>query len=217
MRYFDALDLASNPTGAVPLEPQEAVVDDCGRFRASNLPRATLGFIAIAIDDPPGVTPAEPHRATGVVFANQLGSEPNDVRAYATRVATDQLWTTSAGLTGSTFAERGVLLKVFVHQDQPVAGIGARRNGAAVPDDDFYFSDAGRTRRTVDPARSATGPNGSVLVINGPSPTAHDGAGGEPTGCVRPETLGAAVPGVVFVDVVEAQTLEGAACPVSSP
>lgn len=213
VRYFDALDFAMNPTGAMPIMPETSMVDDCGRFRATNMARATFGFIGIAVDDAPGITPAEPHVLTGVTFTNALASEPTDVRAYATRVSTDQLWATGAGLTNQSFGQRGVLLKVFVHQGQPVAGVTVRRNDAPVPADDSYFSDAGRTRRMVDPARSATGPNGSVLVLNGPSPIEHGGTGSEPAGCQWPRNLGASIPGVVSIDVVQAETPAGAACP----
>jgi hypothetical protein len=213
VRYFDALDFAMNPTGAQTIEPSESVVDDCGRFRAQNMQRATFGFMGIAIDDTQTVTPAEPHRLTSVAYSNAIAVGNTNVRAYASRVSTDMRWTATAGLTGMTFAQRGVLLKVFLYHGMPVAGVGGTRSGAQVPNDDFYFSDTGITRSTVAPAQSATGANGSALIINSPSPIEHSGTGGEPAGCQWPGTLSASIAGVIMVDRQEAETSAGAACP----
>jgi hypothetical protein len=213
VRYFDAIDFSTDPNGAQPLVPAESVVDDCGRFRAQNLPRAMLGFISIAVDDAPTTTPAVPHRLTNVTYANVEATGETEMRAYATRASTDDGWTQTAGLGGMTFAQRGVLLKVFLDHGVPVAGVGVTRNGSSVPDDDFYFSDTGVTRGTVAPAQSATGADGSALLINAPSPTDHSGTGAEPSGCQWPTNLGVATPGVVSVDRREAETPAGAPCP----
>ncbi|KAB2902686.1 MAG: hypothetical protein F9K40_07540 [Kofleriaceae bacterium] len=213
VRFFDAVDFASNPSGAMPLTPEGGVYQDgCGRYRGHNMQRATLGFIGIGVDDATA-TPAVQHRLTGVATANELANPGRDFRAYATTVATDQAWTSSAGLTGMSFAERGVLAIVFHYKGVPQAGVMARRNGALIPDDDFYFSDTGIARTTVDPAQTSTGMNGTALVIDVPSPTAHDGIGGEPAGCRWPSNLAAAIPTVVFVQIKEAETPAGAACP----
>lgn len=213
VRYFDAIDLATDPNGAQPLVPAESVVDDCGRFRAQNLPRATFGFISIAVDDAPTTTPADPHRLTNVTYANSEAVGETQMRAYATRASTDDRWTQTAGLSGMTFAQRGVLLKVFLYHGVPVAGVGATRNGSQIPNDDFYFSDTGITRSTVAPAQSATGANGAVLLINVPSTTDHSGTGAAPSGCQWPTNLGASTPGVISVDRREAETPSGTACP----
>lgn len=212
VRYFDALDFAMNPGGAVPLSTESSMVDDCGRFRGQNITRATFGFTAVVIDDAPGITPAEPHRLTSIVYSNGEAI-PAIGRAYVTRTSTDQLWTTGAGLGNPSFGQRGVLVKVFTHRGAPVAGVTVRRNDNQAPDDDHYFSDTGITRRMVAPAQTSTGANGTVLVTNSDTPTAHDGAGAEPSGCVWPGTLGASVPGVVSFELSEAETPAGAPCP----
>lgn len=214
VRFFDAVDFASNPTGAMPLTPEGGVFQDgCGRYRGHNMPRATLGFIGIGVDDAPGITPDVPHRITGVATANELANPARGFRAYATTVATDTAWSTSSGIGGMSFAERGVLAIVFHYKGNPQSGVMARRNGALIPDDDFYFSDTGIARTTVAAAQTSTGANGTALVIDVPSPTAHDGLGGEPSGCRWPTNLAAAIPGVVFVQIKEAETPAGAACP----
>lgn len=212
VRYFDALDFAGNPSGALPIVPESSMVDDCGRFRALNLPRPQFGFLAIAVDDAPGITPVTPHRLTSVTVPNALAT-PGIVRAYSTRVSTDVMWHASSAVGGMTFAQRGALVKVFTYRGQPRAGVAVRQSGATIPNNDFYFSDTGITRTTIAPQQTSTGANGSVLIINVDTPTGHDGVGAEPSGCVWPAKLGAATPGVVWIDLVEAETPSGAICP----
>lgn len=212
VRYFDALDFAMNPGGAMPLVPESATVDDCGRFRGMNMARATFGFIAVVVDDAPGITSTEPHRLTSIVYSNAEAT-PAVGRAYVTRASTDQLWHTGTGLGGVTLSSRGVLVKVFSYHGMPRSGVTIRRNGNPSPADDFYFSDAGVTRTMVAPTQTATGPNGSVLMLNSATPIAHDGVGGEPPGCIWPASLGASTPGVVSFDVTEPETPAGAPCP----
>ncbi len=213
IRYFDALDFAMNPQGAVPLVADSAMLDDCGRFRALDLPRATFGFIGIAVDDAAGTDVR--HRLTSVAVSNAEagGDAAAPQRAYATAITTDELWGTSAGLSGMTFAERGVMVVVFLHAGQPVSGVAVRRNDLGIPADDLYFSDPGITRRVVAPAQTSTGTNGTALVVNSATPIAHDGVGGAPAGCVWPSRLGSSIPGTVFMQRKEAETPSGAPCP----
>lgn len=220
LRFFDALDFAMNPQGAMPIVPPDGVyVDGCGRYRGLNMTPATFGFMGIAVDDAPGITPTTPHRLTGVATTNTFGNPGQRFHAYATRSSTDTTWTTGAGLAGSSFAERGVLAIVFTYNGMPRSGVQVRRNGSPTPSgDDFYFSD---TMPTANPARSMVGPssqtttgaNGTVLVINSNTPIAHDGIGAEPSGCVWPSNLAASIPGVVFMQIKDAETPAGAACP----
>jgi hypothetical protein len=218
LRFFDALDFAMNPGGAMPIVPEGGVyTDDCNRYRGHNMTRATFGFIGIAVDDAPGITPTTPHRLTGVATSNALAAPGAGFRAYSTRVSTDMAWTTGSGIGGGmTFAQRGVLAIVFHYQGMPRAGVRIRRNSQFIAADDFYFADTGITRsmavpqvNTMDP----TGPNGTGLVINSPTPIEHDGQGAEPSGCRWPANLAASIPGVVFMQIKDAETPAGAACP----
>lgn len=213
LRFFDALDFAMNPSGAMPIQPEGGVyTDGCNRYKGHNMTRATFGFIGIAVDDAPGITPVTPHALTGVATSNAFASPGEQFHAYATKVSTDQKWHTTSGIGGASFASRGVLAIVFDHNG-PVSGVQVRRNGALIPADDYYFSDTMSARMTVDPARTNTGPNGTVLVINSNTPIEHDGVGAEPSGCQWPANLAASIPGVVFMQIKEAQTAAGAACP----
>jgi len=93
-----------------------------------------------------------------------------------------------------------------------VAGVAVHRGGAAVPQDDFYFADATETRSTLEPSATATGADGTALVVNS-SAQLHSGAGAEPNTCSWPSFLAASAPGLVFVQLVEAQAADGGSCP----
>ena len=214
LRFFDALDFAMNPTGAMPIVPEGGVyTDGCNRYRGHNMTRATFGFMGIAVDDAPGITPVTPHRLTGVATSNAFASPGREFRAYVTRVSTDMAWSTSSGIGGMTFSQRGVLAIIFHYKGVPRNNVQIRRNNMLIPTDDFYFSDSGIGRTTVVAAQAMTGANGTGLVINSNTPIAHDGVGNEPSGCIWPSNLAASIPGVVFMQIKEAETAAGAACP----
>jgi hypothetical protein len=217
--FFDALEFSINPMTANPIVPTTLDVDDCGRFVAQNLSRPSFGFIGAGTDDANG----QPDRyvLTGVATPNASATPARDFRIYATLKSTDADWSSSAAIGGASFAERGVLAAVFRHRGAPVAGVRVRRSANFIPNDDFYFSDTGVGRTTVSPhvnndtspGVGSTGPNGTALVINVSSATNHDGSGGEPANCRWPESLAAAIPTVVFVQLKDAETSGGAACP----
>lgn len=213
VRFFDALDFAQDPMNAQPLQAESVIVDDCGRFRGRNIMRATFGFIGVVVDDATGT--ADRHAPTAVVTSNAIASPERSMRAYLTRRTTDQAWTAASGLGGGpTFSERGALLNVFTYHGVPRAGVQIRRNGSNVPAaESFGFADPGVTRSMLDPQQDTTGPNGSVLVINSPTPIAHDAVGGEPPGCIWPSQLGASTPGVILMQRKEAEGPGGAPCP----
>jgi hypothetical protein len=218
LKFYDALDFATDPGAATPVSPRNGVyLDDCGRYRGINIPETTFGFLGIGIDDAAGLP--DRYRLTGVATDENLARPGTGFRAYATRVTTDQTWTTSANLTGESFATRGVLAIVFHRDDEdnmPVTGVTLRRTGNNVPNDqDFYFDDAGIGRTSIaDPtnmndAVDVTGMNGTVLSTQPPTPTQHDGVGGLPAGCQWPTNLAAAIRGVVFVQIKHAEQTGG--------
>ncbi len=214
VKFYDALEFSMNPSGAMQILPVKYELDDCGRFVAENLTRPAFGFLGIGTDDRTGG--ADNHKQTGAATPNAAAAPARNFRAYVTRNATDQAWTTTSGIAGATFSARGVLAAVFRHRGLPVTGVRIRRNQNLIPADDYYFSDTGVTRSTVLPHvanTDATGPNGTALVINVASATNHDGVGAEPTGCRWPESLAAAIPTVVFVQLKDAETSGGVPCP----
>lgn len=216
LQFYDALDFAQNPMSAMPLPPEGGVyLDDCGRYRGHNMPRATFGFIGVTVDDADGT--ADRHVLTGVATSNAIASPGNRFRAYVTRNETNTAWTAAAGIGSPSFAERGMLAIIFHYKGMPRSGVTVRRNGNNVPaGEDFYFADTGIARTMIDTVGSpndVTGPNGTVVVINSPTPISHDGVGGEPAGCIWPANLAASIAGVSFVQIKEAELAGGAACP----
>lgn len=212
LELFDMLDFAQNPAAATPLAAQELVVDDCGRYRATDIPNPTFGFLAVVVDDAAGQ--ADDHAQTAIAVQMSQAMPARGLRAYATRRATDVAWTSSAGLGGGSFATRGVLIAVFAHGAVPVAGVQIRAQAQAPSAaTTFTFSDTGVTRAMAVAQPEVTGANGTVLVIDQPVPVPFDGVGGEPATCQWPSALAAAIPGVVFVQHKLAQTAGGAPCP----
>jgi hypothetical protein len=210
--FYDALDFAGNPTGATPLGVSELILDDCGRFTARDIQRPSLGFLGIGIDDASGAP--DDHRLTGVAFPVSSGQVIPRTRAYALTNGTDDAWAAQAGLGASTFVDRGAVLTMFVDADgNAVSGVGVTSNGSQRPGDDYYFSDVDpRTRTTVAPALTSTGPNGCSLMLNS-ALVEHSGTGGEPTGCSWSSSLAASIAGVLFVQRTELEnTTTGAAC-----
>lgn len=190
---YDALGFAAGPTGVSPQAVGESMVDECGRFRLANVARPFSGLIAIGVDGPA-------RALTGRMLETGPGETITNVAAYATASSTDASWTSSAGLAGASFANRGVVMAIFRHGDAPVGGVGITRGGMLVPAESYYFSadDTGTTRATIDPTRSTTGPNGAALMI-GSSLGQHSGTGGEPAGCAWPDALAVSAPPAVWV------------------
>jgi hypothetical protein len=208
IQFYDAVAFAANPAGATPIAPATLYLDDRGRFRAEDLTPPAGGSIAIALDDAVGTT--DRHRLTGVVTPVVAGAS-HLLRAYVTRRQTDSAWTASAGLSGSTFADLGVIAAIFRYHGVGRAGVTITRSGSAAPADDYYFVGAGQTRTAVDSA-GPTGASGSVLLLNS-GLVPHSGTGGEPSGCQWPSRSAASIPGVVLVQLIDAQTSGGAVCP----
>lgn len=211
VQVYDALDFASNPTGAVPLPAAEVVVDDCGRFRARDVTRPALGFVGLAVDDAAGAD--DDHVLSGTARPAASGAVLSGLRMLVVRATTDAAWSTQAGLIGDSFAERGVVLATFVDGDAPVAGVALTRNGGVVEADTSYFSDtAPATRTTVDPGQTATGANGSALMLGSPL-VEHSGEGAERGGCLWSTGLAASIPGVVFTTTYRLEAAGGGDCP----
>lgn len=208
MQFYDPVAFAANPATATPIAPATLYVDDRGRFRAEDLTPPAGGYLAVAVGDAVGTT--DRHRLTAVVTSVTAGTS-QVLLAFVTRIPTDAAWTASAGLSASTFAQRGVIAAIFRYQGVGRAGVTITRSGAAAPADDYYFVDAGQTRTTIDSA-GPTGASGGVLLLNS-GLAFHSGTGGEPGSCQWPSRPAAAIPGVVLVQLMEAQTGAGALCP----
>jgi hypothetical protein len=212
LQFFDALLFQQSPTTTPPLAAASVTVDDCGRYVARDVTATSFGFVGAATDDASGV--ADTRLLTGVATADNLAVPARNFRVYATRKTTDLLWTPPAMLGGTdTFASLGVLVMIFRHAGVPVAGVTIQQNGSAVPASDYYFTDAGKARTLLDRTRDVTGANGTGLFINANAPVPFTGTGAEPAGCRWPTALAATIPGVVFVQLKDAESTGGGPCP----
>ncbi len=196
LEVHDALSFATNPGSSVPLAHDGLLVDGCGRFLFNDVTPPGLGFIAVTVNDVGSINELSAHFAP--LAANETIEQLN---ALSVRISTVQLWTTSAGspFGATTFAERGVVLGTFKKDGTPVSGTTITTDGSVRPSDDFYFSDAdSNTRSTINVAQTATGNNGSALIVDSELVN-HSGVGGESEGCAWSEGLVDAIPGVVSV------------------
>lgn len=213
LKYYDALAFANNPAGTPELATEDdaddggggvvTYLDNCGRFKAHNIVPPQLGFLAIGSDDHDRVA-EDTYVRGGVAMPAAANVRRTEVSLHATTHDIDQMWTTSAGNpfpNGQTFVERGVYLPIFLHGDTRVPGVKITNAGAVEPLKDYYFSDATEGAiTTVDETTplSETGINGAGLMVD-VALSPKSGVGGEPAGCEWPEDLGAAIPGVVFI------------------
>ena len=204
LAFHDASLYASNPATAPPLTYDDLYVDDCGRFRATNVQVPGFGAVAITVDDAPGV--ADTHRLSGIGVAVANGEAHEGLGVYAVRSSTDQAWKTSAGLSGTqTFVDRGVYVAIFRYRGQPVSGVQIVRNGAPITTGAFYFDDPAPVLRNVDTGVASTGADGAVLVLDDAMLTSHSGTQGNLiSGCEWPSFLGQSIPNTAVVQVFDA-------------
>jgi len=198
--FYDALEFAGNPSGATPIVPQDFLLDDCGRFRAHNLQRPSLGFLGIGVDDDDGSP--DVHRLTGVAFPVVSAETRNRQKTYVVREATNQAWSDDAGL-GTSFVDQGAFMTVFHGAgDVPVEGVQITEMGSVEAGNDYYFSDTDpNTRSTIDLTKNSTGVNGAGIKLNS-ALVEHSGTGG---GCTWESALAASIPTVLFFSPRECQ------------
>jgi hypothetical protein len=201
---YDAVDYASNPTGATPLASIEKTLDGCGRFRFANLDPSPFGGVAIVTDDAPASPSGDAHVSSAVTRNLAPNTSVDAVNAVATTRDTVAAWTQSAGnpFGSFSFADVGVILFGFEVGTVPRAGVTVTRNGSAAASSDFYFSDASSLQRLqVDPALAATGINGAALFAGAVGSSSYSGAGAEPVGCTWPLVMATSIAGaVLFVE-----------------
>lgn len=196
MTPYSALDFAQDQ-GIPPQVYESLEIDTCGRYRLVDVVVPSLGYLGLLVDDASGA--ADVTRPTGVALQVISREVREDFGAYAVRVTTDQTWTSTAGLSGDTFAERGAIFARFTHAGAPAPDVRITEAGAVVSAEDFYFDDADPAiSSSVAPGQDRTGPNGAALkILSGLSE--HSGTGGEVDGCRWQAELATVVRGVVFV------------------
>lgn len=209
IEFYDAVQFANMPQTAPTLPPETLLIDDCGRFRAVNIPKPGTDFLGIGVDDHDDSGNTD-YVTSGVALAVSSGYREADYPAYVIRTTTDELWTADAGdpFTGSTFSEVGVYMPIFLLPNGDGApGVVITGNGGNTqPLDDYYFEDTADTRSMLSTTQNETGANGTGLFVN-TLLVEHSGTGGEPSDCVWESNLAAAIPSVVFAQ--ERQAIGG--------
>lgn len=206
---YDAIGFANNPTTAQPQAHGDVYIDDCGRYRLTDIEtNGTSGFIGLGIDDgtvgPGGstvtvavATPVKPKTAT------------KELEHFIVKASTTTKWADSGGppLSG------GIYAPVFrAHKSASGAAVFEGQSGVTVikgspamayPAIDFYFGPTETTRTTVTTA-SATGVNGTALISSASVNTdgvTWQGQGGLGPDCRWEPHAGATIPGVVFIQI----------------
>lgn len=212
LQFYDALAFAQNPTSTTPLTPELLTINDCGQYVAKNIPLPATGYLAVGVED---IDPNDNYTLAGVAIPATSGLQRKGLNTYAVRKASDDKWSTDAGLA-QNFSAMGAYMPIFLYKDTPVSGVVVTSNGTPVATNtEWFFSDTDPTERSmiVDAAtQPATGPDGTALVVN-TSLVNHSGQGGEPTNCVWHSDLAAAIAGVYFVQTVSAEAMDGSDCP----
>jgi hypothetical protein len=214
VQAYDAFAYAGDPTNTPPLSVGTTYVDDCGRYRLTDITVPAGPFIAVGIDDagmpfgPAGVT-----NTTGVATPSAANKTVKDFEAWVVTQSTTTMWENTGGppLSGGIYV--GVFRSHKENADgtftgDPFAtssGVTFTKSGVASPSDDYYFM-AETTHQHVDAAATLTSTNGTVLYTNA---SVSDGlvysgdSGGitDTTNCQWDSHAAASLPNIVFFQI----------------
>jgi hypothetical protein len=202
MQFYDAIGFVMDPQNAEPLTVGLLYMDDCGRFRAENIPFPDSTFLGVGIDDITGDEVA----LSGVALAPVQGSTIQGFQAFVMSQETNADWTAQLGLSGETLEEAGAYVTIFRIGEDPVAGVQfTNATGGTYPNDDFYFSDTDPELRTmISDTQTETGANGTSILLNRTGLAQYTGMGGIPDSCSFPTAMGAVIPHVIAAQTREA-------------
>ena len=214
---YDAIQFGTNPATAQPLAVDEVYLDDCGRYRITNITPPAGPFVGLGVDDsntanrgPLGVT-----NTVGVAIPKQVSMSTKDFEAYIVKKSTTDQWVAS----GAPPLSGGYYVNVFRAHKTGIdnqAGVQATRGGNPNTANDYYFAPGETTRRTVQTRATVTGMNGTALITNaavseGP---AYAGSGVIPAECVWEAHAGASLPNIVFIQLFRPGNAIGQTCPL---
>lgn len=217
IRAYDAIAFGTNPQTAQPLVVGSTYVDDCGRYRVTDITVPAGPFIGLGIDDtdtakagPLGTT-----NVVGIATPKTASMATKDFEAWIVKKSTTDQWAASGGppLSG------GYYVNVFRgHRTgtDTQAGVQATRSGGPNTANDYYFGLAATTRQTIDGSATTTGANGTVLITNASvaESVAYAGSGAIPTSCVWEAHAGASLPNIVFIQLFRPVNAVAQTCPL---
>jgi hypothetical protein len=216
IQAYDAIAFAMNPATAQPLANGGLYIDDCGRFRLTDVAQPSGPYIGLGLDDanaanmgPPGTT-----NTVGVAVAVNAGGASPGVEDWIVKQSTTNSW----AATGGPAINTGVLAMVFRANCSGTgctgdpfalqAGVEMLDNGNPIaPANGFYFAATDTGRTTIDSTATVTGMDGTGLINNASLSaglTAYSGSGGltDPVNCKWPGQAGASLAYIVFIQIM---------------
>jgi hypothetical protein len=226
IKAYDAIQFGTNPGTAVPLTVGEVYIDDCGRYRVTDITLPSGPFIGLGIDDAVAANagPAGLTNTAGVATPKTASMATREFEAFVVPKSTTDKWVAS----GAPSLSGGYYVNIFrAHRPGPQgaelqAGVSSTRGGNVNAANDYYFQANQPTRETIVTSLSATGVNGTAIVVNASvaeGPT-YSGTGGIPAECVWETKAGAAVPmtgsspPIVLVQLFRPVNAVGQTCPL---
>lgn len=219
IKAFDAAAFVGNPTGTPPLMTDTVYLDDCGRYRVPEIAQPAGPFIALAIDDAtPGIGGTT--NPVGVATTKGANTATKDFDAFIVRGATISGWGATPSLAAGLYAP---VYRGHRTGSDLAAGVTFTFTPMASPQGyptmtdasrDFYFTGCPTNRTTLDASANATATNGTALVTGANLGEVYAGVGGIPASCLWEVHAGAAIPGVVFIQIFRPMNVPGMTCPL---
>lgn len=221
---YDAFAFAMNPTGATPLANGGVYIDDCGRYRITDVAQPGSPFVGLGFDDvnaanmgPNGVT-----NTVGVATAAAPDTATQDLEGFVVDKATTDGWTSSGGPPVSG----GVYAAIFRTHKCPATGpctdktnqpgVTITKSGSTLPNNDYYFTASETNRTTIDGAATVTGMNGTGLLTGAQvsDGLVYSGTGGitDTTNCKWENKAAASLANIVFFQVYRPMNQVGHTC-----
>jgi hypothetical protein len=218
IRAFDAVDFVMHPTTSPPLTTDPVYIDDCGRYRVTEISQPTGPFVALTIDDAM-IGPGGTTNPVGIATAKGPNTATKDFDAFILRSATVTGWGATPSLAMGLYAP--VYRGHRTGQDL-AAGVTFSFAPMSPPqyptmtdaNRDFYFTGCPTNRTTLDPAANLTSTTGTVLVSGANLGEAYAGLGGLPPQCIWEPHGGAAIPNAIFIQVFRPISAPGQTCPL---
>ncbi len=218
IRAYDAIAFGTSPGTAVPLVVGDTYIDDCGRYRMTDITVPSGPFIGLGIDDidtgKAGQTGTT--NTVGVATPKQVSMATKDFEAWIVKKSTTDQWQASGAPSLMTF---GYYVNVFRgHRTgtDTQAGVQSTRSGSPNTANDYYFTAGQTTRQTIDAAATVTGANGTALITNAAvsEGVAYAGINAIPTSCVWEAHAGASLPNIVFIQLFRPVNAVAQTCPL---
>lgn len=216
---YDAVDFADGGTAPSPLTIGDLYIDDCGRYRLTDVDVSPVSlYVGLGVDDakmplgPAGITVT-----TAVATPRSPGNATKDLEAFMLSAATATGWASGGPNFGTTGLYGLVFRQHKLGNGDPFAnqtGVTITKQGNPVAANDFYFAPAATDRVTIDTNATATGANGTGLV-NMASVTdsaVWGGNNGLGNGCRWEPHAGATLMGIVFIQVFRKLDIVGQTC-----